>query len=82
MSFRRSENAGIKPIIKQASPGAQPATKEAPKISKDAEGKEVLEEEEVSIFVFRPSSTKQVVNNDYSPQSRLYRNTGCTLSQS
>lgn len=46
MSFRRAENEGIKSIIKPAVPGAQPATKEAPKVVKNAEGKEVLEEEE------------------------------------
>ncbi len=49
MSFRRAENEGIRSIIKPAVPGAQPATKEAPKVVKNAEGKEVLEEEEVSI---------------------------------
>ncbi len=49
MSFRRAENEGIRSIIKPAVPGAQPATKEAPKVVTNAEGKEVLEEEEVSI---------------------------------
>jgi len=48
LSLRRSDKEGMKSIIKPAEPGAQPASKEAPKVVKTSEGKEVIEEEEVS----------------------------------
>lgn len=51
MSFRRAEKEGIKSIIKPAIAGAKPAIKDAPKVVKNEEGKEVLEEEEVSTLV-------------------------------